>query len=242
MINFLRIVSNIRLGDYLHQDGTINNIPSSDVIGVCVIPSNFLPDKYARFISLTQRSYFYQQWGKNIRLKSKYKIGLPGPEGRKKDTFYWGFIRKGEMLLTSPYSSEDSFNPEFLRDLSRAGNAFQDYKGYENLKIYKEKYGDNKLPNAFKVVIENSPSYRRNDWYLPAIGELAFIPPRLEFIRDKIHGALIAGSEGIVLSTNYFWSSTEKDSENAWEVGMYFGSINFHGKDGRNYIRAFLAL
>ncbi len=237
MINFLKVVHNIKVGDFLHQDGTINDTPSPDIIGVCVIPNNFLPDKYARFISLTQEGSLYQL-GINIKLKSEYKTGLPG--GKKEGTYYWGFIRKGDML-TNPYSSDGSFNQEFLRDLPKGGNAFQDYKGYENMKIYKEKYGDNELPNAFKVV-ENSSSYKKEDWYLPSIGELAFIPPRLEFIRDKINEALTAGSRGVFLFTNYFWSSTERDSENVWEVGMYYGHVDPNGKDRRNYVRAFLAL
>ena len=238
MINFLRIVSNIRLGDYLHQDGTIDSIPSKDIIGVCVVPSNFLPDKYARIISLTQGGFC--PWGMNIRLKSEYKKRLPRRKGR---AFNWGHVNGyfGDPL-TDPYLSDNSFNSKFLRDLP-GGNAFQDYKGYENMKLYKEKYGDNETsPNAFTGVIKESPSYRKNDWYLPAIGELVFLPTRINLIKDKINRALIAGSSGVILPLNFFWSSTESDPGEAWEVNLHSFTVDSCGKRIGDYTRAFLAL
>ncbi len=243
MINFLRIVGNIKLGDYLHEDGSINDIPSNDIIGVCVIPSNFLPDRYARFISLVQK-YPFHQWGRTVELKSEYKRNLPGK--RKGEMFSWGFIRngyygEGTLILTNPYLPNNSLDPEFLRDLPD-GNAFQDYKGYENTKLYKEKYRNNGLPNVFTEAIKKSPSYKENEWYLPAIGELALIIPMFHFISNKMSEAFIAGSPGVILSSDYFWSSTEKDSESAWYVSLNQGYVNHFWKDGRNYILSFLAL
>ena len=43
-------------GQFLHKTGAVNNTASSDVIGVCVIPSNFVPDGKARFMSLVNMS------------------------------------------------------------------------------------------------------------------------------------------------------------------------------------------
>ena len=242
MINFLRFVGNIKLGDYLHQDGTINDTPSPDIIGVCVIPSGILPDRLARFISLTQMTSYYQN-GRDINLKSKFKTGLPGK--RKRKPLHWGYLNEkeeGNLLLINPYLPDSSFNPEFLKDLP-GGNALQDYKGYENMKLYKEKYGNDKtLSNAFTEIIKESPTYRKDEWYLPAIGELTLIIPRFKFIRYKINEALTAGSEGIYLSGNNIWSSSEWDSRNAWYVTMIYGFVIFIGKESRNYVRAFLAL
>ncbi len=241
MINFIRISNNIKLGDYLHKDGTIDNIASNNVVGVCVIPSNFFPDRYARFISLTQTS-LYHQWRRDISLKSEYKITLPGK--RKGEEYDWGYINegKGSWVIINPYLPNDSFNPEFLRDLPY-GNAFQDYKGYENMKLYKEKYGNNEFfSNAFTEAIKNSPSYKEEDWYLPAIGELAFIPPRFMFIRDKIYKSLIMGSKGTILSSGYFWSSSERGSMHVWYAYTDVGYVGYLDKNLNNGVRAFLAL
>lgn len=241
MINFLRIIGNIKVGDYLHQNGTIDNIPSSDIIGVCVISNGTLPDGYARFISLTQEIYYYQR-ERRIRLKSEYKKDLPG---RKGEAFSWGYIneKNGDPLLINPYLPDSSFNPEFLKDLHKhRGNAFQDYKGYENMKIYKKKYRNKKFSNVFREVIENSPSYKKENWYLPAIGELTFLPARFEFIRDKINEALLADSVGVSLTTNYYWSSTEWGPDRAWGVSMNGGCVYSKNKIISNNVRYFLSL
>ena len=247
MINFLRIIGNIRLGDYLHKDGTINDTPTPDILGVCVIPSDFLPDKYARFISLTQKAS-YHQWGRDIKLKSEFKRRLPGK--RKEDgVLRSGYFiekgyrfRNGDALLESPYLLDDSFNPEFLRDIP-FGNAFQDYRGYENMRIYKEKYSnDGTLSNVFTEIMKESPSYGKNDWYLPSIGELAFIPPKVNLIRDKINRALISGSPGVILPADYFWSSSEKDPDDVWEVNTSHCGIDSSYKIIGGCVRAFLIL
>ncbi len=238
MINFLRIVGNIRLGNYLHLDGTIDTTPSNDIIGVCVIPSNFLPDGFARFISLGAS---HCRWGRIVKLRSDFKRKLPGKMG---EIVNWGYIKNvGDMLLANPYLPDDySLNSEFLQDLP-GGNAFQDYKGYENMRIFKEKYGGNKrLFNAFTETIKNSPSYRKDDWYLPAIGELAFIIPRFKFIRDKINGALIASSKGIIFPTGYLWSSSEWNSRYAWYIDTINNCVDNSGKGDYYYVRPFLSL
>ena len=241
MINFLKILNNIKLGNYLHGNGSIDDNVSKDIIGVCVIPSGFLPDGYARFISLKERSYCPFGINIDLKLESEYKTELPGT--RKDETFIWGNVNKdGDRPLITPYLSDCFFNPEFLRDLPN-GNAFQDYKGYENMKIYKEKYGDNKLYyNAFTEVIEKSPSYRKDDWYLPAIGELAFIPPRFEIIKNKAREAFKASSKGIIIPACNFWSSSEWDSYNAWYMVTSYGYVAGCSKVTENCIRAFLAL
>ncbi len=51
-VNFGYKKGNVALGNFLHIDGTINSVPKDDIIGVCVIASNFLPDGKARFVSL----------------------------------------------------------------------------------------------------------------------------------------------------------------------------------------------
>ncbi len=252
MINFLRIANNIKLGDYLHQNGTIDNIPSSDIIGICVIPSNFLPDKYARFISSSNIQNLIT-WDDKIKIELKanqYKY-LPTKKGKE----IFGYFREtNDPLLSfiSPYLSDNSFNPDFLRDLE-GGNAFQDYRGYENTRLYKEKYKDLKDTNAFTACFQIAPLYKKEDWYLPAIGELAFIPPRFEMIAEKMEKVSHEGQQ-LINRSHFYWSSTETNNNRVWYLGLSLNT-GFLGIDNgvtslisksykifSNLVRSFLAL
>ena len=232
MINFLRIINNIKLGDYLHYDGTINDRASSDVIGVCVIPSNTLPDKYARFMSLSKA---VGPWASIMFSLKEYNQKYSYPVD-------------GDRYL-SPYDKNGSFNQDFLGDVFD-GNIFQEYMGYENTKIYKEKNRDLERIDVFTKCFDIAPSYRKNDWYLPSIGELAFIPPRSKIIDDKLQKAIDVGSPGEVNEfSGYFWSSSERDKSMAWSLNLmdYNAFDQFYvgcaKKDyNGNFIRTFLAL
>ncbi len=226
MINFLRVINNIKVGDYLHCDGSINDIASSDVIGICVIPGNFLPDRYARFMSLFKTKGPWSNTGAYLK------------EYSNKDSF-----PISENYYLSPYNKNGSFNWDFLRDI-KDGNIFQDYKGYENTRIYKEKYGKTGI-DAFNLCSKAAPSYRNKDWYLPSIGEMAFIPPRFSEIEYKLRKTIDAGSSGIVNGiSGYFWSSSERNIHEAWSINfinyVYIGCAvkDYFG----NSIRAFLTL
>ena len=234
MINFLRISNNIKLGNYLHQDGTIDDIPSDNIIGVCVIPSNFLPDGLARFMSIQQLRSIWDR-DRNINIDNVCKKGLPG---KVLDEQGWGFLDGFYPTLVSPYLSDGSFNLDFLKDLKK-GNAFQDYKGYENTDKYKKKYGDSEdLENAFSSCFKLSPLYRKSEWYLPSIGELALLFEKESLINLAIKASL----SRVVLSSDDYWSSSEYGSEDAWKVNMTTGIVNFNCKDNRYHVRAFLAL
>ncbi len=285
MINFLRIGNNIKVGDYLHSDGTIDNIISNDIIGVCVIPSDFLPDRRARFVSmaamdsrnkekgshivehsmvwysdgagyedfLTQRRRVpidcnldgiiegYTTWGRVPLLDSSNSdltIDNPQDPGTKY------FSRLKINRIPSPYAPDGSFNPNFhSRGSEKDDWALTDYRGDLNTRdvICSEKSREDYCP-AFYCCNEFSPGYRDHEWYLPAVGELAFIPPRFEIIRSKMKEAVNAGSPGVILSARSYWSSSEYDCGHSWYVSLEFGSVSFYGKDGYNNIRAFLAI
>lgn len=285
MINFLKI-SNIRVGDYLHTNGAINNIASSDIIGVCVIPSNFLPDNRARFISMVAMDpdnkekgncttepwmewYYnglnsihdflvkrkrvpldntsegtideYGSFGRMPLLDSTNpKLTITNPQDPKTRYFCCTTHK-----IPSPYAPDGSFNPNFhYRESEHDDNwALTDYRGDLNTRevVCSEKSREEYCP-AFYCCYRFSPGYRDHEWYLPAVGELAFIPPRLEIIRDKMQEAINAGSPGIVLSSYYYWSSTEYDSSLAWYVGLNRGYIGGTGKYCNDPVRAFLAI
>ena len=285
MINFIRFANNIKLGDYLHQDGTIDNIPSKDIIGVCVIPSNFLPDRKARFISmaamdpsdiekgnhkkerflvwyydrgnfecnfLVQRGKVpldtkskgiinkYSDWGRLPLLDSScpyLTIINPQDPGTK---YYY----KTTNRIPSPYAPDGSFNSNFhYRGSEKDEWALTDYRGDLNTRkiVYSIDPREECCP-AFYCCERFSPGYKDREWYLPAIGELAFIPPRFEIIRGRMWEAINAGSPGVAISTSLYWSSSEYNHGSAWYVSLYYGDVGITSKDYSCCIRAFLAI
>ena len=81
-------------------------------------------------------------------------------------------------------------------------------------------------------------------WYLPAEGELCYLPSK----RFEINKTILAlnqkyGNVGVQLHTiNYYWSSSENGSNGAWYVRMNNGRVYFNNKGGSFYVRAFLRL
>ena len=80
-------------------------------------------------------------------------------------------------------------------------------------------------------------------WYLPAEGELCYLPSK----RFEINKTILAlnqkyGNVGVQLGTSYrYWSSSEVDTNYAWYVHMYDGNVrNFTKYSSSNYVRAFL--
>jgi len=243
MINFLRIVNNIKIGDYLHSDGTINDIASPNVIGICVIPSNFFPDGYARFMSLIIFQGFWSTpWlsGEDqIRLEKDYSKALPRVSYQKSivaGSFTGvGFLEGSgshshSAIVASPFLPNKSLNPEFLKDLSR-GNIFQSYRGYENNRYYREQCNLKKkeLPFIFETGFKSAPTYRKEDWYIPSIGELACI---------KCHDKNRLNS----MITSDYWSSSEGRPDTAWFIGMRDGFVGENRKKICKSICNFLIL
>lgn len=72
-------------------------------------------------------------------------------------------------------------------------------------------------------------------WSLPAIGQLW----RLYKYRAKINAAITAffGS-AYIITDNWYWSSTEYNSSNAWNVGLHHGSVYATGKSNTCRVRA----
>ena len=295
-VNFEYKKGNIALGDFLHIDGTINSTAGDDIIGVCVIASNFLPDGKARFVSLkamdgtpegksdgqewiywgTENNanytseYFPAYWNnscvvQNDRAYDRVPVdtnmdgvldmfdqnGGQLPLGKSSDpgsgwiantedsgTYYRGNTVTSK--IPSPYGSDGKLNPNYMFEGSIMGsrNCLQDIYGERNTEILVKHYQPC-IPALY--CRRFCPGYKDNEWYLPAVGELGFIPPRFDFIVSKMQEAITAGSPGVVLSTSSYWSSSEWDSECAWYVSMYYGDVGSNGKGNGYYVRAFLA-
>ncbi len=287
MINFLRISNRIELGDYLHSNGVIDNIASSDIIGVCVIPSDFLSDRMARFISMVAMdprnkeegnyteepgiSWYYEGRG-NYRcnfLIQRQRLPLDNnSDGVIDGDAIWGrvpildgsnpyltidnpqdpgtrYFEGTFRKIPSPYALDGTFNPNFhYRGSEEDEWALTDYRGDLNTIdiIHLRKPKEKHCP-AFYCCNKFSPGgYRTHGWYLPAIGELAFIPPRLEIIKNKMREAINAGSPGVALSPSCYWSSSEYSGDFAWCVDLNVGGLDYAYKDFSYYVRAFLTV
>ena len=76
-----------------------------------------------------------------------------------------------------------------------------------------------------------------HDWFLPSVGELAYIMPRFNKINTAIQKA-----GGIPLDTNdSYWSSSEYSLDSAYYVGTGNGLVGYGGKDYYYYVRPFVS-
>jgi hypothetical protein len=82
----------------------------------------------------------------------------------------------------------------------------------------------------------NSTNGGQNDWYLPSIDELSL----LWHSRFNVNKSLSAiGGASVLLTSGYYWSSTEGALLNAWNFGFISGSANIDfNKGSTKYVRA----
>lgn len=142
--------------------------------------------------------------------------------------------------IASPYYTNGVFNSNYSTLYTTGGtsidNALSDFDGYTNTQILIE----NSVVAAKRCSVFEPNGYGKGKWYLPAIGELAFIMPRWEQIQTAISNV----EDGVQLDGNgYYWSSTEYSDDRAWGLTTTNGSVDYdYGKYNDYYVRAFLAL
>jgi len=82
------------------------------------------------------------------------------------------------------------------------------------------------------------------DWYLPAEGELAYLPSIRYQVNDTISALNTKygnGSQvGVQLTNNTYWSSSEYAGYGAWYVAMYGGGVVDGNKNYDFCVRAFM--
>ena len=142
--------------------------------------------------------------------------------------------------IPSPFMNNGAFNENYSTLFTTGGtainNALSDFDGFRNTQILIK---DADIVAAKHCAIFN-PGYGKGKWYLPAVGELAFIVPRLKVINSKLSAL---GSSGVQLSGNScYWSSTEYDDEYTWFVDTCYGHVDRYWKFRESYVRPFLAL
>lgn len=152
----------------------------------------------------------------------------------------YAYADNGRHYSPSPYYSNGALNSNYIATKNSNGdsitNALSDIDGYTNTQILIE---DADVVAAKRCGVFAPNNYGQGKWYLPAIGELAFVMPRW----NEIQAAIGSVDGGVQLgSGSGYWSSTECDSNNAWYLGALTGGVGNYGKDYGNYVRAFLAL
>ena len=261
-----------KLYDYLYEDGSFGKKDATKTaIGVCVIPGGVLPDRKARFMSLkgmtltspneggSDTYIYWGGYGSDISSLTNFETVVTG------DTTAEGIDSSGYVPKNSLYSSTPHIpSPiDYFSAYSSSG-ATSDLDGKANTE--KILAVDNAASTAWQTASAitndsntatlhpaaqccwrfNPGSTNQGDWYLPSIGELAFIMPNFDKLNTAIRDV---GGVRLYGGSCPYWSSTEFDGLHAWEVDTYDGMVNLWLKDddgalgsGGDYVRAFLAL
>lgn len=277
-----------QVGDYLLSSGEViknADYTDQDVIGVCVIPDNFISkegiNSKARFCALTEspRTLKYktsgtedglskfnqigcvgykisEEWKPNNKLTNNATDGyIPGQfsdlfEGQFSDFLeraipnpydkgtYWYIFVPTEFGIASPYlyvNGKYVFNEGvYNRCAGDFVSALSDMDGLANTAVI----NDSDHPAANYCATYNTNGTSVGDWYLPAIGELAFIMPRFDTINSAISKV---GGTPLINSGGGYWSSTQKSANEVWYLNPNAGYVSCtdktHGCNTRQFIR-----
>ena len=253
-----------KLYDYLYEDGSFGKKDATKTaIGVCVIPGGILPDGKARFMSLkgmtltspnaggSDTSIYWGGYGSDIPTLTNYTTVVTGDTAAS-GTSSTGYVPKNGSYSSTPHIPSPI---DYFSAYSSTG-ATSDLDGKANTE--KILAVDNAASTAWQTAESitnasstatvhpaaqccwrfNPGSTNQGDWYLPSIGELAFIMPNFNDLQTAIN----EGS-GVQLANNTgYYSSTEYGGNAAWLVNTGYCSVGTSGKDSNHYVRAFLAL
>lgn len=253
-----------KLYDYLYEDGSFGKKDATrTAIGVCVIPGGVLPDGKARFMSLKemtptspneggQDTFIY--WGgrgSDIPSLTNFQTVVTG-DTTAEGTNSYGFVPNNGSYADTPHIPSPI---DYFSAYSSTG-ATSDLDGKANTE--KILAVDNAASTAWQTAESitnddmtttmhpaaqccwrfNPGSTNQGDWYLPSIGELAFIMPNFNDLQTAISNV-----SGVQLVDYYvYWSSTVYSEHNAWCVYTDRGNVSRNAKSDTYDVRAFLAL
>ena len=253
-----------KLYDYLYEDGSFGKKDvTKTAIGICVIPGGVLPDRKARFMSLKgmtltspneggeDTNIYWGVRGSDIQSLTNFQTVVTG-DTTAEGTNSYGCVPKNGAYSSTPHIPSPI---EYFSAYSSTG-ATSDLDGKANTE--KILAVDNAASTAWQTASAitndstatlhpaaqccwrfNPGSTNQGDWYLPSIGELAFIMPNFNELNTAISDV-----GGVQLNAKYgcYWSSTEYGGSFAWCVATGDGSVVGTGKGGDYSVRAFLAL
>lgn len=253
-----------QLYDYLYEDGSFGKKDATKTaIGVCVIPGGVLPDGKARFMSLKGmaltspnegglNTYIYWGgYGSDIPTLTNFQTVVTG-DTTAEGTDSYGFMPKNDSYSSTPLIP----SPIYYFSAYSSSGATSDLDGKANTE--KILAVDNTASTAWQTAASithdgstatvhpaaqccwrfNPGSTNQGDWYLPSIGELAFIMPNFNDLQTAISDV-----SGVQLNDDGgYWSSTEYDVYNVWSVYTDTGCVSNDRKSTQFHARAFLAL
>lgn len=118
--------------------------------------------------------------------------------------------------------------PSLTNYYSITYSVLSDLDGYANTQKIRA-YGDaSTFPAAYSVDFNNG-------WYLPAIGQMRLLYSELITINNSLQK--VGGTQFPLNSNFFYWTSTEYDSGNAWNMNGY-GSIGYTSKVFNERIRS----
>ena len=254
-----------KLYDYLYEDGSFGKKDTTKTaIGVCVIPGGVLPDGKARFMSLKEMTLTspneggsdeYIFWGgfeSDIPSLTNFKTVVTGDTAAEGTSLDGGYVPKNGPYVDTPHIP----SPIGYFSAYSSASATSDLDGKANTE--KILAVDNAASTAWQTASAitnahstatvhpaaqccwrfNPGSTNQGDWYLPSIGELAFIMPNFNDLQTAISNV-----SGVQLNEDYlYWSSTECDERHAWFVDANNGYVSNYNKSEESNVRAFLAL
>ena len=124
-----------------------------------------------------------------------------------------------------------------LTNYSR-GSQTNDYNGKSNTSLIIAHGNSNgyETPAADYCYNYSTTGTNRGDWYLPAGGELYLIYQNKTTLNNSL--SKVGGTQ---LITNWYWSSSEYSSSNAWLLGFGYGSWYYYYKSTSYGVRPILA-
>ena len=117
-------------------------------------------------------------------------------------------------------------------------NLINDYNGKSNTSIIIA-YGDS---NGYETAAADycynysTLGTKKGDWYLPATGEVQLI-----YNNHAIINSTLSKIGAVIISYDYYWTSTEYDQKNAWRLDFSDGGFDEYPKYYSNKVRPILA-
>lgn len=145
-------------------------------------------------------------------------------------------------------SFDTSINKNALADFDGVMNTRKIIiqRGTKSYTSWKPRYNaEEDYPPASCCDMYYTVGTKQGDWYLPAMGELGYIAPKLYDINETISRLNSIYGVGVQLLTNdRYWSSTEhrESTDAARRLNTSNGLVGYNYKTNNSYTRAFLRL
>ena len=231
-------------------------------VGVVVVPEGFAPDGRIRIISLlfvnksgnTSTSRNGMPWGPYVTDTSLTNFNRVPTTDNNGSTSTgsgeFGYLPSDKFtgttsfvdpkakyhssnytpMIPSPYLG-DVPNPEYNKAISGYNNALSDFNGLSNTETLVGLGADYVAANACWKYNDGASNLQ---WYLPAIGELGYLMPRLNEINS-----VIKALGGVAVDLGYFWSSSERYPGSAYSLYPDRGLVYYDSKDRTDVVRPF---